>query len=154
MPRLRCPAIRTTEKEELTPLYRVVLLDDDEHTYDYVVEMLASCSACPPKSRSGMRLRVDTTGRTVVITCGGEQAESAATRFRRYGADPRWRCQGPRWRGGGACRSIALGPSELKVRELRCVRRIVEINRRPKIIRVPLSFPGFLSSFRAAGCFL
>ena len=28
------------EQEQLTPLYHVVLLDDNDHTYDYVIEML------------------------------------------------------------------------------------------------------------------
>ncbi len=34
------PETFTTEREEHAPLYRVVLLDDDDHTYDYVIEML------------------------------------------------------------------------------------------------------------------
>ena len=33
------PDVETTRDEELTPLYNVVLLDDDEHTYDYVIEL-------------------------------------------------------------------------------------------------------------------
>jgi ATP-dependent Clp protease adaptor protein ClpS len=28
------------DKAELTPLWHVVLLDDNDHTYDYVIEML------------------------------------------------------------------------------------------------------------------
>src|SRR5438093_1341257 len=36
------PEIHTSRQDDLTPLYHVVLLDDDEHTYDYVVEMLGS----------------------------------------------------------------------------------------------------------------
>ena len=30
----------TESKEDLVPQYNVVLLDDNEHTYDYVIEML------------------------------------------------------------------------------------------------------------------
>ena len=39
-PATALPETGTRKGEELTPLYHVVLLDDDEHTYDYVVEML------------------------------------------------------------------------------------------------------------------
>ena len=34
------PEVETMEREQLVPLYRVVLLDDNDHTYDYVIEML------------------------------------------------------------------------------------------------------------------
>ena len=34
------PETEILEHEQLSPLYRVVLLDDNDHTYDYVIEML------------------------------------------------------------------------------------------------------------------
>ena len=34
------PEVEKENLEELTPLFNVVLLDDNEHTYDYVIEML------------------------------------------------------------------------------------------------------------------
>src|SRR5579863_1448046 len=34
------PETEVVEREQLVPLYRVVLLDDNDHTYDYVIEML------------------------------------------------------------------------------------------------------------------
>ena len=34
------PEVEVTRREELVPLYHVVLLDDNDHTYDYVIEML------------------------------------------------------------------------------------------------------------------
>ena len=83
------PGTRTIEKEELTPLFRVVLLDDDEHTYDYVVEMLASLFCMPAEVAFRHAVEVDTTGRTVVITCEREQAEFGRDQIHAYGADPR-----------------------------------------------------------------
>jgi ATP-dependent Clp protease adaptor protein ClpS len=83
------PGTRTTEKEELTPLYRVVLLDDDEHTYDYVVEMLASLFCMSSDVAFRHAVEVDTTGRTVVITCERDQAEFGRDQIHAYGADPR-----------------------------------------------------------------
>ena len=34
------PDTEVVEQNQLVPLYRVVLLDDNDHTYDYVIEML------------------------------------------------------------------------------------------------------------------
>jgi ATP-dependent Clp protease adaptor protein ClpS len=49
-PTTALPEIHTEKQDDLTPLYHVVLLDDDEHTYDYVVEMLSSADGRPGAS--------------------------------------------------------------------------------------------------------
>ena len=64
-------------------------LDDDEHTYDYVVEMLSSLFCMPSEVAFRHAVEVDTTGRTVVITCEREQAEFGRDQIHAYGADPR-----------------------------------------------------------------
>jgi ATP-dependent Clp protease adaptor protein ClpS len=79
----------TGEQEHLTPLYHVVLLDDDEHTYDYVVEMLVKIFCLSAESAFQHAVEVDTTGRTIVITCELEQAEFGRDQIQAYGADPR-----------------------------------------------------------------
>jgi ATP-dependent Clp protease adaptor protein ClpS len=78
--------IRETDHERL---YHVVLLDDDEHTYDYVVEMLQKLFVLPASIAFQHAVEVDTTGRTVVITCGRPEAEFARDQIQAYGADPR-----------------------------------------------------------------
>ena len=79
----------TSETERLLPLYHVVLLDDDQHTYDYVVEMLGALFFLPLETAYQHAVEVDTTGRTVVITCERPQAEYARDQIHGYGADPR-----------------------------------------------------------------
>jgi len=79
----------TSEAERLTPLYHVVLLDDDEHTYDYVVEMLGALFFLPLETAYQHAVEVDTRGRTIVITCELPQAEFARDQIHGYGADPR-----------------------------------------------------------------
>ncbi len=37
---VQAPETETTRQEQHVPLFNVVLLDDDDHTYDYVIEML------------------------------------------------------------------------------------------------------------------
>jgi len=83
------PDTGTLEGERLAPLYNVVLLDDDQHTYDYVVEMLGALFFLPLETAYQHAVEVDTTGRTVVITCERPQAEYARDQIHGYGADPR-----------------------------------------------------------------
>ena len=83
------PDVETTEREDLTPLFHVVLLDDDDHTYDYVVEMLCSLFVLAAEVAFRHAVEVDTTGRTIVITCERDQAEFGRDQIHAYGADPR-----------------------------------------------------------------
>jgi ATP-dependent Clp protease adaptor protein ClpS len=77
------------EGEQHSPLYHVVLLDDDEHTYDYVIEMLVKLFLFPEQLAFQHAIEVDTSGRTIVITCELPQAEYARDQIQAYGADPR-----------------------------------------------------------------
>jgi ATP-dependent Clp protease adaptor protein ClpS len=83
------------EQERLAPLYHVVLLDDNEHTYDYVIEMLQKLFLFSQIDAFQHAVEVDTTGRTIVITCELPEAEFARSQIHAYGAD--WRmpnCKG------------------------------------------------------------
>jgi len=89
------PETKVTNQEELVPLYRVVLLDDDDHTYDYVIEMLQKIFIFSMDQAYRHAEEVDTAGRTVLITCGLPEAEFARDQIHAYGAD--WRL--PRSKG-------------------------------------------------------
>ncbi|MBM3810538.1 MAG: ATP-dependent Clp protease adaptor ClpS [Acidimicrobiia bacterium] len=82
----------TGTKDELTPLFHVVLLDDDDHTYDYVMEMLSKLFLKSESEAYRHAVEVDATGRTIVITCELEQAEFGRDQIHAYGAD--WRMAG------------------------------------------------------------
>lgn len=80
----------TTETtEELVPQYNVVLLDDDEHTYEYVIEMLQKLFFYSKADAFRRAVEVDTTGRTIVLTCELSAAEFARDQIHAFGADPR-----------------------------------------------------------------
>ncbi len=87
------PSVRPSAGEEIDErhgrLFDVVLLDDDEHTYDYVVEMLQKLFFLSLEAAFQHAVEVDTTGRTVVITCERPEAEFARDQIHNYGADPR-----------------------------------------------------------------
>jgi ATP-dependent Clp protease adaptor protein ClpS len=75
--------------EQHENLFHVVLLDDDHHTYDYVIEMLQKLFLISAAAAFQHAVEVDTTGRTIVITCERPQAEFARDQIQSYGADPR-----------------------------------------------------------------
>jgi ATP-dependent Clp protease adaptor protein ClpS len=75
--------------DSLSPLFNVVLLNDDAHTYAYVIEMLGAIFCVSPETAFQHAIEVDTTGRTIVMTCEREQAEFGRTQIHSYGADPR-----------------------------------------------------------------
>ena len=77
------------EERDLTPLFRVVLLDDDDHTYDYVIEMLQKIFVFTLQEAYDHAAEVDARGRTVLITCELAQAEFARDQVVTYGPD--WR---------------------------------------------------------------
>ena len=83
------PETGASQQDELSPLFHVVLLNDEDHTYDYVVEMLATIFCVSPEAAFQHAVEVDTTGRTIVMTCEREQAEFGRDQIQSYGADPR-----------------------------------------------------------------
>ncbi len=89
------PETRVIEGEQLVPLYRVVLLDDNDHTYDYVIEMLQKLFIFTVDEAFRHAEEVDRCGRTVLITCERPQAEFARDQIHAYGPD--WRL--PRSKG-------------------------------------------------------
>lgn len=78
---------RPTVKPRHAPRYNVVLLDDDDHTYDYVIEMLGRLFAHPITKAYKMAKEVDTTGRVIVFTGMKEHAELKRDQIHAYGAD-------------------------------------------------------------------
>lgn len=89
------PGVETEQLEAHAPLYRVVLLDDDDHTYDYVIEMLQKIFIFSAEQALRHAQEVDSTGRTPLITCELPEAEYARDQIHGYGAD--WRM--PRSKG-------------------------------------------------------
>ena len=87
--------VEGSEQDALTPLYRCVLLDDDDHTYDYVIEMLQKILVLSLDEAFRHAVEVDQTGRTAVLTAHLPEAEFARDQIHAYGPD--WRM--PRSKG-------------------------------------------------------
>ena len=80
--------IEPKKNEPIGP-WKVVLWDDDEHTYDYVIEMLVDvCSMSVEKALHHAK-EVDNEKKTIIFTGELEHAEHIHDRISNYGADPR-----------------------------------------------------------------
>jgi|SRR5580658_236610 ATP-dependent Clp protease adaptor protein ClpS len=71
------------------PMFHVILLNDDDHSYDYVIEMLGVIFAYPPEKGMTMAKEVDQEGRVIVLTTHKEMAELKRDQIHAYGTDPR-----------------------------------------------------------------
>ena len=83
------PEIEISERDESTPVYHLVLLDDDDHTYDYVIEMLQTLFVFSLEQAFRHAEEVDRVGRTILLTCGQPEVEFARDQVSAYGPDQR-----------------------------------------------------------------
>lgn len=71
------------------PPYNVIILNDEEHTFDYVIELLTKLFRHPLKIAKELTWRIHLTGRAIVYTTHKEMAELKCEQVRSYGPDPR-----------------------------------------------------------------
>lgn len=90
------------------PRYNLILLDDNDHTYDYVIEMLCKIFRYSREQAFLMACEVDAAGRVIVDTTTQERAELKRDQIHSYGAD--WRI--PHCKGS---MSACIEPAEAEV---------------------------------------
>ena len=91
------PEKKTKEKHETKrqPPYNVILHNDDDHSFEYVILMLKELFGYPEEKGFQMAEEVHTKGRVVVCTTSLERAELKRDQIHAYGPDSRIdRCQG------------------------------------------------------------
>jgi len=81
---------RTDEKPECEDPKRwnVVLLDDDEHSYEYVIRMMQALFGCSVERGFRIAETVDSLGRAVCLTTHKEHAELKRDQIHAFGRDP------------------------------------------------------------------
>lgn len=78
-----------TNKETKTiPPWNVVLINDDDHSFDYVISMLAAIFGFPREKGAQHADEVDATGRSILITTSREHAELKQEQVHAFGPDP------------------------------------------------------------------
>jgi len=75
-------------KTKRQPPYNVVLLNDDDHTFRYVITMLQELFGYPPEKGMQMAEEVHNAGRVILLTTTKEHAELKQDQIHAYGADP------------------------------------------------------------------
>lgn len=87
--------VDTQEQTRRQPPYHVILLNDNDHTYEYVIVMLKDLFGYPWEKGYQLAKEVDTRGRAIVCTTTLERAELKRDQIHAYGPDPRIpRCKG------------------------------------------------------------
>ena len=87
--------VETTTDIRLIQPYNVILLDDDDHTYEYVIEMLQAVFGHSVERGYQMAKEVDENGRVICATVHKELAELRLEQIHDYGPDPRLpKCKG------------------------------------------------------------
>ena len=84
------PAPKTGKsKPRSLPPYHVVLLDDPDHTHEYVIEMMRSLFGYPPEQGFRIAEEVDGSKKAVVFTTHKELAELKRDQIHAFGTDVR-----------------------------------------------------------------
>ncbi len=92
MPVTRPGTVRRTDEAPVhAPRYHLVLLDDNDHTYDYVIELLGHVLGYGPEKSFVLAGVVDTQGRAIVETASLDQVTRHQRQIHAYGAD--WRIE-------------------------------------------------------------
>lgn len=73
----------------LEPRYHLVLLDDNDHTYEYVIELLGHVLGYGPEKSFALASVVDSQGRAIVETASHDQVTRHQRQIHSFGADPR-----------------------------------------------------------------
>jgi len=83
------PDLKRKNKPKRQPPYHVIIWNDEEHTYEYVIELLMRLFAHPLETAFEITRQVDRAGKGIAYTCHMELAELKRDQILAYGAD--WR---------------------------------------------------------------
>jgi ATP-dependent Clp protease adaptor protein ClpS len=87
--------VREKPQEPKYRAYNVVLLNDNDHSFDYVIRMLKELFAYQEEKGFQMALEVHEKGRCIVCTTSLERAELKRDQIHAFGPDPLIpRCKG------------------------------------------------------------
>jgi ATP-dependent Clp protease adaptor protein ClpS len=89
------PAVETVPRERTgkkkkpkrQPPYHVILWNDNDHSYEYVIQMMQKLFGHPVEKGVQIAKEVDTQGKAVVLTTTREHAELKRDQIHAYGKD-------------------------------------------------------------------
>lgn len=91
------PATKTRSKTDVTtgtitkklPPYNVIILNDEEHSFDYVIDLLIKIFSHSLTRAEELTWRIHNSGRAIVLTTHKEHAELKRDQVLGWGPDPR-----------------------------------------------------------------
>jgi ATP-dependent Clp protease adaptor protein ClpS len=83
------PKGKRSNKTRKLPPFNVVLLNDDDHSYEYVILMLGELFGHEPEKAFLLAKTVDSDGRAILMTTHREHAELKRDQVHAYGTDTR-----------------------------------------------------------------
>jgi ATP-dependent Clp protease adaptor protein ClpS len=86
--RPKSSAQSSTSSRTLPP-YNVIVMNDEEHTFEYVIELLTKLFAYPLSTAESLTWKIHHSGRAVVYTTHKEKAELKRDQVLSYGPDAR-----------------------------------------------------------------
>ncbi len=75
-------------KPKRQPRYNVILWDDSEHTFDYVIQMMQQLFGHTLERALQLAKEVDSSGRAICLTTTLEHAELKRDQIHAFGKDP------------------------------------------------------------------
>jgi len=81
------PSRRRDKKQKRQPRYHVILWNDDDHSYDYVIDMMLSLFGHSPQQGYRIAYEVDHAGRAICLTTTREHAELKRDQIHAFGKD-------------------------------------------------------------------
>ena len=82
-------ATRRHAKPKQEPNYHVIIWNDEEHSYEYVIDLLTTLFAHTVEKAYQITVEVDKAGKGIAWTCHKELAELKVEQIMGFGADPR-----------------------------------------------------------------
>lgn len=82
------PRSKTRDESERPTPWNVVLLDDQDHSYDYVIRMVVRLFGVSAERAVAIAKEVDEQGRAVCLTTHKERAEFKRDQIHAFGTDP------------------------------------------------------------------
>ncbi|MFQ5490475.1 MAG: ATP-dependent Clp protease adaptor ClpS [Phycisphaerae bacterium] len=83
------PQVRSSIRPRRQPPYHVILHDDDDHTYEYVIDMLRKLFGHTLEQAYSIAVEVDQNGLAIVDTTTLERAEFKQEQIHSFGRDLR-----------------------------------------------------------------
>lgn len=80
---------RSETESQLAPRYHLILLDDNDHTYDYVIELLGRVFGYGKEKSFALARLVDTQGQVIVETGDYDRVSLHQQQIHAYGPDRR-----------------------------------------------------------------